>query len=162
MKIDMRSSDQAESITTAAARASHHSITEFIEGPSSNNQWVDHHRKRCAYDTCDWRDVADEIEVEIVVERSVDRCRRANQEERIAVRRRSHDRRRGDIAAGTRPILDVSASTVVRPVERFTREFRETKSALISAILAFVGIGLAGFIAIWLIRDLGPRAVHWW
>jgi hypothetical protein len=56
-----------------------------------------------------------------------------------------------------------------RAVERLTDDFRQTKSAfdrvpdnIISAILAFVGIGLAGFIAIWLIRDLGPRAVHWW
>ena len=54
----------------------------------------------------DRRDVADEIEIEIVVERRVDRDRSGDQEERIAVRGRAHDRLGADIAAGARPVLD--------------------------------------------------------
>src|SRR5262249_33358261 len=51
------------------------------------------------------RDVADEIEIEFVVERRVDRCRRACREQRVA-RRRLHDRLNADIAGSTRPVLD--------------------------------------------------------
>ena len=59
-----------------------------------------------AADARDRRDVADEIEIELVVERRVDRVRRSDQEERVAVRRRAHDRLGADIAAGARPVLD--------------------------------------------------------
>ena len=65
-----------------------------------------HHDKGAADDARDRRDVADEIEIELVVERRVDRVRRTDQEERVAVRRRTHDRLGGDIAAGARPVLD--------------------------------------------------------
>ena len=54
----------------------------------------------------DRRDVADEIEIELVVERRVDRVVELTSEQRIAVRRRAHDRLGGDIAASTRPVLD--------------------------------------------------------
>ena len=53
-----------------------------------------------------WHDIADEIEIELVVERGIDRVRPCHQEERIPVRRRIHDRLGGDVAAGTRPVLD--------------------------------------------------------
>ena len=59
-----------------------------------------------AHDARDRRDVADEIEIELVVERRVDRVRRNDQEKRVAVRRRTHDRLGGDIAAGAGPVLD--------------------------------------------------------
>ena len=59
-----------------------------------------------ADDARDRRDVADEIEIELVVERRVDRVRRIDQEQRVAVRRRTHDRLGADIAAGARPVLD--------------------------------------------------------
>ena len=70
------------------------------------NRWIDHHDNGNAADARDRRDVADEIEIELVVERRVDRVRRSDQEERIAVRRRAHDRLGGDIAASARPVLD--------------------------------------------------------
>src|SRR6516165_9042048 len=57
-------------------------------------------------DACDRRDVADEIEIELVVERRVDRVRRTHHEQRISVCRRAHDPLGGDIAAATRPVLD--------------------------------------------------------
>src|SRR5262245_47332795 len=50
--------------------------------------------------------VADEIEIEFLVQRDVDCIRRSRQEERIAVRRRAHDRLGGDVAASACPVLN--------------------------------------------------------
>src|SRR6516164_7865629 len=52
------------------------------------------------------RDVPGEVEIELVVERGVDRVRRSDQEERMAVRRRTYDRLGCDIAAGAGTVLD--------------------------------------------------------
>ena len=52
------------------------------------------------------RHVADEIEAELFVERRVDRVRRSDQEKRVAVRRRPHDRLGGDVRARARPAFD--------------------------------------------------------
>ena len=41
------------------------------------NRWIDHHDIGHADDARDRRDVADEIEIELVVERRVDRVRRS-------------------------------------------------------------------------------------
>src|SRR5262249_29225021 len=70
------------------------------------NRWMRHHDEGVAADSCDRRDVANEIEIELVVERRVDRVRRACHEQRVAARRRPHARLRADIAAGARPVLD--------------------------------------------------------
>ncbi len=70
------------------------------------NRWIDHHDVGHAHDARDRRDVGNEIEIELVVERCVDRVRRSHQQQRIAVRRRAHDRLGPDIAAGARPVLD--------------------------------------------------------
>src|SRR5262245_4278435 len=50
--------------------------------------------------------IADEIEIEFLVQRDVDRIRRSGQEERIAVRRRAHDRLGGDVVAGAWPVFN--------------------------------------------------------
>src|SRR6516164_6781060 len=50
--------------------------------------------------------IADEIEIEFLVQRDIDCIRRSRQEERIAVRRRAHDRLGGDVAAGACPVLN--------------------------------------------------------
>src|SRR5262249_21190735 len=50
--------------------------------------------------------MADEIEIEFLVQRDVDCIRRSRQEERIAVRCRAHDRLGGDVAAGAWPVLN--------------------------------------------------------
>src|SRR5262245_23515477 len=54
----------------------------------------------------DWRDIADEIVVELVVECRIDRVPCANNEQRVAVGRGTHDRLGADIAAATRPVID--------------------------------------------------------
>jgi hypothetical protein len=64
----------------------------------------------------DRSNVAMEIEFEILIERRVPGVGRSSEEQRVAVRRRSHHRFRREIAAGARPILDD---------ERLTETFRE-------------------------------------
>jgi hypothetical protein len=57
-------------------------------------------------DARDRRDVAKEIEAELIIERGVDRVRRTHQEERIAVCRRAHDRLGADVGASTWSVFD--------------------------------------------------------
>src|SRR5262245_18133926 len=64
----------------------------------------------------DWRDIADEIVVELVVECRIDRVPCANNEQRVAVGRGTHDRLGGDMAAGDRTVVDD---------ERLTEPLRE-------------------------------------
>src|SRR5215467_7959751 len=59
----------------------------------------------CA-NTSNRRDVADKMEIELVVERRVDCVRGTNQKKRITIRRRAYDRLDTDIAAAARPVLD--------------------------------------------------------
>src|SRR5262245_54332124 len=65
-----------------------------------------HHDEGCANDASDRRDIAKEIEAELVVERCVDRSCCVAHEKGIAVRCRLHDHLGADIAAGARPVLD--------------------------------------------------------
>ena len=64
----------------------------------------EHHRK--SDQSGDRLDIADKIEIELLVERCVDRVRRHHVEERVAVRRSGHHRFRGDVAAGAGALLD--------------------------------------------------------
>ena len=56
------------------------------------NTWIDFHHIGRAHDAGDGRNVADEIEIELVVNRCADRVIRPDQEERVAVRSCAHDR----------------------------------------------------------------------
>jgi hypothetical protein len=60
---------------------------------------------RHANDASNRRDVADEVEIELLVKRGVDRVGDCGQEQRIAVRGRIHDRLGADVAASARPIF---------------------------------------------------------
>src|SRR6266446_7090522 len=70
------------------------------------NRWIDHHDLGKADDARDGRDVADKIEIELFVERRIDRVCRSDQEERVAIRGRTHDRLGADIGTSTWPVLD--------------------------------------------------------
>src|SRR5271154_5842975 len=67
------------------------------------NRWVYLHHKWHAGDTCDGRNVANEVETELFIERRIDRVPRSGQEERIAVRWCLHHCLSADIpdSAGT-------------------------------------------------------------
>src|SRR5262249_49559149 len=72
----------------------------------ARNRWVHHHDVRSARDACDRRDIADEIEVELIVKRYIDRVWSSRQEQRVTVRGRTRDRLGADIASRARPVLD--------------------------------------------------------
>src|SRR5262245_58989944 len=59
----------------------------------------------------DWRDIANEIEIELVVKRCIDCACWCNREERITVRGRSDDHLSGDVSAATRPVLNYELRT---------------------------------------------------
>src|SRR6516162_2794928 len=64
------------------------------------------HEKRLAMNARDRGDVAEQIEIELLVKCSVDGVHRSGHKERIPVRGRVYDRLGGDIASRARPILD--------------------------------------------------------
>src|SRR5262249_24477227 len=65
-----------------------------------------HQDEGCANDTCDRRDVTDEMEIEFVVERRVDRLCRTDHEQRVAVSGRAHDRLGADDVVRARSVVD--------------------------------------------------------
>ena len=67
---------------------------------------IHQHDVGLAADARDRRDVSDEIEIELVEERRGDRVRRSDQQKRIAVCGRPHDRLGSDAVAASRPVLD--------------------------------------------------------
>src|SRR5262249_23719448 len=69
------------------------------------NRWVEHHDERHADDARHRRDVAYEIEVEVVIERHIDRVGRSNLQKRIAVRRRLQGCLSADIAGSARSVF---------------------------------------------------------
>src|SRR5262245_45814898 len=81
-------------------------ISDELGDRFGGNRWM--HQRDVGYDhnAGDRRYVPDEIEIEHVVERRVDRVSRLNQEERIAIRERAHDRLGADIAARARSVLN--------------------------------------------------------
>ncbi len=78
---------------------------EFREGLYRQRRVDDHDQCR-PLDAGDRRDVAREAEIEIVVERLVDRARRAGQQKRITVRRRMCHEAGADVGPGAATVLD--------------------------------------------------------
>ena len=70
------------------------------------DRWIDDHDKESARDSCDRRNVPNEIEIEVRVERGVDGVCRRCPKQRVAIRRRLHNDFGADIAAGARPVLN--------------------------------------------------------
>src|ERR1700746_4147026 len=87
------------------------------------NRWMHHYDVRLAVNACDRRDVADEIETELVIERGVDGVPTADDEQRVAVRRCAHARLGADIAAAARSGLDdeLLAEPLRQPLTHRTR-----------------------------------------
>ncbi len=85
---------------------------------------MDRQHQRAAHATCDGRDIADEIEIELLVERRIDGVWRTNQKQRVTVGGRMHDCFGGCIAAGARPVLDDErvAEPLRQPLTDQTRE----------------------------------------
>jgi len=72
----------------------------------AGNRGMHQHDQGLAGEPRDRRDVAQEVERELVGERAVDRIGGADQEQRVAVGGRADDRRGRDIAGVARQVLD--------------------------------------------------------
>src|SRR5262245_2378697 len=70
------------------------------------NRGMNHHDVDRAQQACDRFNITNEIEIKLGIERRVDRVRRRDEKECVAVGGRPYDRLRADIAAGTWPVLD--------------------------------------------------------
>src|SRR5947208_2453719 len=81
-------------------------VGEELRSRLGQKRWMYHHNEGYAADTCDRRDVADDIEIELVVERRINRVKCTGQYERIAIRGSAHDRLGADIAATAWPVLN--------------------------------------------------------
>ena len=81
-------------------------VGDELGNGGDRDRLVHHQDVRHADHARDRRDVTNEIEAQLVVERVVDRVRRNHLEQRVAVRRGLHHGLGPDIAAGARPVLD--------------------------------------------------------
>ena len=81
-------------------------IADEIGYRSSRKGPVDHHHIRHAHDRGDRRDVAPELEMQLVVERRVDRLRRRYHQDGVSVGCRINDCLHADIACRAGPVLD--------------------------------------------------------
>ena len=67
---------------------------------------MNHHDVDRAQQACDRFNITNEIEIKLGIERRVNRVRRRDEKECVAVGGRPYDRLRADIAAATRSVLD--------------------------------------------------------
>src|SRR5262245_27412206 len=81
-------------------------ISDELGDRLGRNRWMHQHDVGHDNDAGDRRDIADETEIKLFVERSIDGVYRSDEEERVAIRGSPHDRLRGDISTGARPVLD--------------------------------------------------------
>src|SRR6516162_4575786 len=81
-------------------------ISDELGDRLGRNRWMHQHDVGHDNDAGDRRDIADETEIKLFVERSIDGVYRSDEEERVAIRGSPHDRLRGDISPGARPVLD--------------------------------------------------------
>src|SRR3954467_12870609 len=81
-------------------------ISDDLGDRLRRNRWMHYHDVGHDHNAGDRRDVADEIETKLFVQRSIDRVCRGDQEERVAIGGRTDDRLGADITAGTRAIFD--------------------------------------------------------
>src|SRR5262245_14013051 len=80
-------------------------IGDELGNSFGRNRWMYRYDVGLPANAGDRRDVADEVEIELVVERRIDQICPRDKEERVAVRRRAHDRFGADIAATAWPVL---------------------------------------------------------
>jgi hypothetical protein len=70
------------------------------------NRWAHHHDVGPDNNAGDRRDVTDQMEIQFVVERCVDRLCRTDHKQCVAVSGRAHDGLGGDVGTSARPVLD--------------------------------------------------------
>src|SRR5262245_50703159 len=87
------------------------------------DRWVHDYSVGRAYDASNRRDVANEIEFEMVVQGGVDRATRTDHEQRISVCGRAHDGLGSYVGTSTRPVLNDEwlAEALRQPLPHRTR-----------------------------------------
>src|SRR6516162_6829490 len=88
------------------------------------NGQIDEHQVGHADDPRNWCYVADEVEIELVVECRIARIRKIRQKERIAISGRIHDYLGSDVAACARPVLNDEwlSESLLQPLTHQARE----------------------------------------
>src|SRR5262249_60648894 len=81
-------------------------IDDELGNRFGRNRWIYYHDEGVPDDAGDWRDVAEKIEIELCVRRSIDRVCRSDEEECVAIGWNAYDRLGGNIAGSTWPALD--------------------------------------------------------
>ena len=81
-------------------------IGEELGHRFGGKRWIYLHHERHANDDSYRRYIADGVILEVVIEARIDRVGDGHQEQRISVGGRIHDRFSGNVARGTRPVLD--------------------------------------------------------
>src|SRR5262249_21332274 len=82
------------------------SVSYELRDRFSRNGWNDHHDLGTTGNARDRRDVANEIEIELLVKQRITRVRRRGQEERMTIRLSAHDQLGCDVGASPWPIFD--------------------------------------------------------
>src|SRR6516225_11228573 len=70
------------------------------------NRWMHHHDEGVAADSCDRRDVTDEIEIELLIDRCADCVRPIDHQQCVPIWSRAHDHLGAYISAGAHSVLD--------------------------------------------------------
>src|SRR5262249_26097984 len=81
-------------------------VSNELENCPGRHREIYHHDLGHASNARDRRDVADEIEIELLVKRRVHRVSQTDKQERMAVRHCPHDALGADIAAGACSVLN--------------------------------------------------------
>src|SRR5262245_2025541 len=112
---------------------------------------------RRPHDACDRRDVTDEVEIELVVESRVDRVRRTDHEEGIAVRRRTHAHFGADIGTCARSVFydELLAESLREPL---TDQARHDVGRTAGGKGATTRTGRVGYACAFAIRDTAGSA----
>ena len=82
------------------------SVSDQFRNCLNGNRWMDLKDQRRTDQASDHDDVTNEIEIELLKERNVDRIRRTGSKQRVAITRRPHYRLDREIGRSARPVLD--------------------------------------------------------
>ena len=98
-------------------------VGDELRNSCGRNRWVHHHDAGHDDNAGDRRDVTDEMEIQLVIERRVDRLCRTDREQRIAVGGREYDGLGGNVGTSARPVLDDEwlAKPLRQPLVRVSR-----------------------------------------
>src|SRR5262245_6027547 len=81
-------------------------VVDELRNRLDRNREIDLHHQWITADARDRRNVANEIEFEVLEKRDVNRVIRGDEEQRIAIRKRPYDRLGADITGAARPVFD--------------------------------------------------------